>query len=75
MIYCFARFKLVRENEKGLKTFMHPLPDLTEEEERLIVEASRTNKAARSKRARMAAAAITHDVLLTIKRHSHSQAA
>ncbi len=50
MMYWFARFRLVRENEAGLRTYARALPPLTDGQRRHILEASRLDKAARQKR-------------------------
>jgi hypothetical protein len=68
MVYWFARFKLVRENEKGLRTYAHALPPLTETQRRHIMETSRLNQAAQQKRLDLLAQTYIQEVLLLKRR-------
>lgn len=50
-IYQASRFRSLRENEQGIRTYTHGLRDLTPQEEETILAASRTNQRCRRRRA------------------------
>lgn len=50
-IYQASRFKTIRENEDGIRTYTHSLRDLTPQEEETILDASKTNQRCRTRRA------------------------
>ena len=74
MLYLFSRFKLVRENDDGLRTYAHALPPLTDGQRRSILEASRLDKPARKKRRDSLALEPVQEVLL-FTRHTQRLAA
>ena len=65
MVYWFARFKLVRENATGLRTYMHTLPPLNFRQRQIILELSRLSKAARQKRLASFSPTLQEVLLLT----------
>jgi hypothetical protein len=50
-IYQASRFRAIRENTQGLRTYTHSLRDLTPQEEETILAASKTNQRCRTRRA------------------------
>lgn len=50
-IYQASRFRSLRENEQGLRTYTHPLRELTPQEEEAILGASKNNQRCRRRRA------------------------
>jgi hypothetical protein len=50
-IYQASRFRVIRENEQGMRTYTHSLRDLTPQEEETILDASKTNQRCRRRRA------------------------
>lgn len=74
MLYWFSRFKLVRKNDDGLRTYAHALPPLTDGQRRHILEASRLDKTARKKRTASLPLEAVQEVLL-LKRRARRLAA
>jgi hypothetical protein len=66
-LYRFSRFHLARENDAGLRTYVHQLSPLTSEQRKQIVEASRLDKAAQKKRSVVAFQPV-QEVLLLLPR-------
>lgn len=64
MLYRYARFRLKRVNDEGLRTYVHQLSPLTPEQRRQVIEASRLDKAASRKRFSVARESVQQVLLL-----------